>query len=94
MESIESIRTKIDDVDEALVQLIEKRAELVQSLIELKQERGLTARIPEREEAIVLALHQRHGEHFTRQELEAIYRPIFDACVRMQLKAEIQKKRP
>ncbi|GAA4353816.1 chorismate mutase [Kangiella taiwanensis] len=86
MTSLETIRGSIDEVDEALVQLIEKRAELVQSLMSLKQEQGLSARIPEREEAIIIALHQRHGNHFTRQELEAIYRPIFDACVRMQLK--------
>lgn len=86
MTSLETIRGSIDEVDEALVQLIEKRAELVQSLISLKQEQGLSARISEREEAIIIALHQRHGNHFTRQELEAIYRPIFDACVRMQLK--------
>ncbi|GEM_PF-1372484 len=85
MESLETVRAKIDEVDERLVQLIEKRAELVQSLIAIKKEQGVSARIPEREEAIVLDLHQRHGKHFTRHELEAIYRPIFDACVRMQL---------
>ena len=85
MTSIETIRAGIDDIDETLVQLIEKRAELVQSLISLKHEHGISARIPEREEAIIIGLHERHGNHFTRQELEAIYRPIFDACVRMQL---------
>ncbi|RDX35629.1 chorismate mutase [Kangiella sp. HD9-110m-PIT-SAG07] len=86
MSSLEAIRASIDDVDEKLVQLIEERAELVQSLIAIKGARGLTARIPEREEAIVNRLYQRHGQYFERDELQSIYRPIFDACVRMQLK--------
>ncbi|GAA4354381.1 chorismate mutase [Kangiella marina] len=85
MDSLESIRANIDRVDETLVQLIEQRAELVQLLISVKAKQGLTARIPEREEAILDALHQRHGKHFSKEELESIYRPIFDACVRLQL---------
>ncbi|AKE52142.1 chorismate mutase [Kangiella geojedonensis] len=85
MESLEAIRANIDDVDERLVQLIEQRAELVQSLMAVKKEQGVSARIPEREEAVVSALHKRHGHHFTREELQAIYQPIFEACVRMQL---------
>lgn len=84
MSSIETVRHQIDEVDEVLVQLIEKRAALVKSLIALKLERNVSVRVPEREQAIVKALYQRHAEFFTVQELEAIYRPIFDACVRIQ----------
>lgn len=40
MESLEAIRANIDDVDERLVQLIEQRAELVQSLMAVKKEQG------------------------------------------------------
>jgi chorismate mutase len=85
MKSIESIRQQIDELDEQVLLLIEKRASLVKSLIDLKQEQELNARIPERENAILKKLHQRHGQHFSLEELELIYRPIFDACVRMQL---------
>ena len=85
MESLESIRARIDEVDESIVKLIEQRAELVQSLISVKANQGLSVRIPEREEAIIQQLHDRHGKHFSREELDAIYRPIFDACVRLQL---------
>ena len=84
MQTIETIRENIDELDEQLVQLIERRASLVKSLIDLKQAQGVSARIPERERAIVEGLHQRHGEHFSLEELERIYRPIFDACVRLQ----------
>lgn len=85
MYSVDAVREEIDRLDEKLVQLIEQRAELVQSLIAHKSEQGMSARQPEREKAIVSALYQKHGNHFTFDELEAIYRPIFDACVRMQL---------
>lgn len=86
MSSIETVRNQIDEVDEALVQLIEKRADLVKSLVILKQQSNVNVRVPEREQMILETLHQRHSESFTVQELEAIYRPIFDACVRIQQK--------
>ncbi|WP_223670796.1 chorismate mutase [Kangiella shandongensis] len=85
MYSVDAVREEIDQLDEKLVQLIEQRAELVQSLVAHKREQGMSARQPEREKAIVSALYQKHGNHFTFAELEAIYRPIFDACVRMQI---------
>lgn len=88
MNSIEEVRHNIDVIDEQLVQLIEQRGELVQSLIGLKEQLGLNARLPEREHAVLNALHQRHGQHFTFKELESIFKPIFDACVRMQLPSE------
>ncbi|AOE49949.1 chorismate mutase [Kangiella sediminilitoris] len=85
MYSIDSVREQIDQLDEQLVKLIELRAELVHKLITHKKEQGMSARQPEREKAIISALYQKHGNHFTFEELEEIYRPIFDACVRMQL---------
>ena len=85
MDSIEAVRKKIDHLDEQIVQLIEQRADLVNSLIKLKQEQGVAVRVPEREREVVTQLHQRHGDHFTLEELQSIYQPIFDACVRIQL---------
>lgn len=85
MDSVEAIREKIDQLDEQIVQLIEQRAALVNSLIKIKQEQGVAVRVPEREREVVNQLHQRHGDHFTLEELQSIYQPIFDACVRIQL---------
>lgn len=85
MDSIDKIRQEIDVLDNELVKLVEKRAQLVKSLIQHKTSEGLAVRQPEREKAIVTELYRRHGKSFTREELESIYSAIFDACVRIQL---------
>ena len=84
MISIDDVRKEIDQVDDALVQLIEQRARLVKSLISLKKRQGVRAKVPEREQEILQRLYDKHGESFNFQDLESIYKPIFEACVRLQ----------
>lgn len=70
--------------------LIEKRAQLVLRLSEAKQEQGLNDYDPAREQAIIERLYREFTPTFNAHEIEAIFKPIFRASLRIQQ----DKKKP
>ncbi len=56
METLESLRERLDEVDNALLSLLNARVHLSREIGELKKEQGLAISAPERERAVVDAL--------------------------------------
>lgn len=89
-EVIQSLRSDIDKLDRELLELVEKRAQLVLRLSEAKNKLGMDDYDPAREQAIIESLYQEFSPTFTQQEIEAIFKPIFKASLRVQQ----DKKKP
>ncbi len=70
--------------------LVEKRAQLVLRLSEAKKEQGMSDYDPAREQEILESLYQEFSPTFSQPEIEAIFKPIFKASLRVQQ----DKKKP
>lgn len=89
-EIIQNLRSEIDQLDKELLQLVEKRSQLVLRLSEEKRQLGMNDYDPAREQAIIESLYQEFKPTFNQSEIEAIFKPIFKASLRIQQ----DKKKP
>jgi len=88
VEDIESIRKKIDEIDEEILRLLNERAKLAKEIGEIKKRNNLEIYVPERERAIfekILRLNrERFGEEFPSEALLHVYREIMSACLSLE----------
>ncbi len=56
METLETLRDRLDEVDNALLSLIHARVHIAKEIGNIKKEQGLPVFVPERERAVVDAL--------------------------------------
>ena len=64
--------------------LVEKRAQLVLKLSNEKKQQGMTGYNPTRERDIIERLYQEFKPTFSQAEIQAIFKPIFKASLRIQ----------
>lgn len=88
MEELERLREKIDQIDEQIVELLNRRAQLAQQIGEIKKRLGLEIHAPERErqifEKIIQINTQRYKETFPTKALLHIFREIISACLSLE----------
>ena len=82
-QTLDSLRQRIDEIDEALHDLIMQRAGVVHDIAIAKNGDPLAMR-PGREAAILRRLAERHGGGFPLPELTRIWRELIAGCTRMQ----------
>lgn len=82
-QTLDSLRRRIDEIDEALHDLIMQRAGVVHDIAAAKNGDPLAMR-PGREAAILRRLAERHGGGFPLPELTRIWRELIAGCTRMQ----------
>ncbi len=75
---LEIIRTKIDEIDDEIATLYQKRMELVDEVIKAKQEGGKSVSDPEREKKILLRVTDKVEEKY-KVYLKRVYESIFQA---------------
>lgn len=80
---LDSLRQRIDEIDEALHDLIMQRAGVVHDIAIAKNGDPLAMR-PGREAAILRRLAARHSGDFPLPELTRIWRELIAGCTRMQ----------
>lgn len=78
--SLDSVRSKIDAIDDKLQRLLIERTELVETVRDLKKNDRIKIR-PAREAEIVYRLIAQHEGSFPRRELVAIWRQIINATL-------------
>ncbi len=78
--SIEELRKQIDELDERIVALINKRAGLAKEIGKLKRQANSTVYAPHREEEVFNNVLKRNEGQLTPESLQAIYREIMSAC--------------
>lgn len=92
MEELELKRKQIDEIDEQLVELFEKRMELVAKIGVIKEEKGLQVLNFKREEEVIkkAIAHLKNKE--LSHELEIFFRSLMDSSKKIQCK-RIQSNR-
>jgi len=79
-----SLRSEIDDVNERLLALVQRRASIVLEIARLKQAMGLEGYDPKREEEMLHHLTQRADGPFGPAEIREIFQAIFRASLDIQ----------
>jgi chorismate mutase len=82
-QTLDSLRSRIDEIDEALHDMIMQRAGVVQDIAAAKNGDPLAMR-PGREATILRRLADRHSGGFPLPELTRIWRELIAGCTRMQ----------
>src|SRR4030042_1225005 len=83
MEDLHKKRTRIDEIDEELIKLINERAKVAKDIGALKQKQGIGVVDPEREKG-VLGKVKAHSEVISSEDIEAIWAEIMSACKKVQ----------
>ncbi len=79
MEEIEVIRLEIDEVDEKIVEFLNKRLNLVRELSRLKKVQGIDIIDKQREKEVIERAIQL-SSHENKEALSKIYSEIINAC--------------
>ncbi|MEL7003029.1 MAG: chorismate mutase [Bacteroidota bacterium] len=87
--SIDKIRSKIDAIDEQLLNLLNDRMEWVKAIGEIKKSSNSTIYRPEREKAIVQKLSDLNTGKLNQQAIEAIFLEIFAVSRNIELPEKI-----
>src|SRR5580765_2514113 len=74
------LRNRIDAVDRELLDLLNRRAELVQQVGEVKRKEGSVAFRPEREAQVIDTLKSLNGGPLRTESVAPIWREIMSAC--------------
>ena len=81
--SLKKLRSKIDNLDRKITQLLNLRAKVALDIARQKQKSGISAYAPERERAVLEKVTNLSRGPLTKDALEAIYREIMSASLSM-----------
>lgn len=82
--SLDDIRLQIDSIDQQLLELLSKRADMVHEVGEVKKKHGLQIYAPEREEALLRRLIELNQGRLHEKSIRAIYREIMSAALALE----------
>jgi chorismate mutase-like protein len=81
---IKNWRKKIDAIDSAMLQLLNLRTELALEVGRLKDERGLSLRVPAREQEILSRMKRLNPGPLSNDSIAKIYQLILNESIRTQ----------
>ncbi|HEX9940951.1 MAG TPA: chorismate mutase [Thermoanaerobaculia bacterium] len=84
--ALAELREKIDRLNRDILKLLQRRAEVVLEIAELKRERGLARYDPRREEEMLQALEGAAAGPFDDSEVAEVFRAIFRASLWLQVR--------
>lgn len=86
MDKLESIRARIDELDEQIQQLINERARCAHEIAEIKQGAGSDAAFyrPEREAQVLRAVQARNKGPLSNEAMARLFREIMSACLALE----------
>ncbi|GBD96211.1 MAG TPA: prephenate dehydratase [Nitrospirae bacterium] len=84
MSELEKLRKKIDELDLKILELLNKRTEVVLDVGKTKQDKHLKVYSPERERAILKRLKEKNIGPFPTETLRLIYEEILSASLALQ----------
>jgi chorismate mutase/prephenate dehydratase len=82
--SLDELRKEIDAIDEALVRLLNRRAEKALTIGEDKKKQGSPIHDPDRESEVLSRVRKLSEGPLSEEALNAIYREIVAACLDIQ----------
>jgi len=81
--SLDDLRSRIDELDEGILKLLDDRARVVAEVARAKREANLPTYDPDRERMILDRLAARAGR-FPADAIRAVYREVMSACLALQ----------
>jgi chorismate mutase/prephenate dehydratase len=78
------IRLRIDEVDEEIVRLLDRRAWLARRIGEIKHQNGLAAYAPARERAVLDRVDALSEGEFPKRGLQAVFREIISSSISLE----------
>lgn len=81
---LSSLRSRIDEVNEEILVLLQERARIVVEVARLKKEHGLDGYDPRREEEMLASLTVRGGGPFGASQIKEIFQTIFRVSLDIQ----------
>ncbi len=82
--NLDDIRRQIDEIDQELLGLLSRRADLVHEVGEVKKRDDLQIYAPEREEALLRRLVELNQGRLPEKSIRAIYREIMSAALALE----------
>jgi chorismate mutase/prephenate dehydratase len=79
-----ALRETIDRVDDQILALLDRRAEVVKQVGDLKRRHDQAFHVPNRERAVLERLSRAPGGPFPRQAVRPIFREIMSACLSLE----------
>lgn len=88
---LKQLRTEIDVINSELISLLSKRGELAHAIGIIKSQQGRPCLYdPEREKQQLQQLVKINPGPFQNEEIEAIFRQIFKACLELEEKRQAE----
>ncbi|UJZ86629.1 bifunctional 3-deoxy-7-phosphoheptulonate synthase/chorismate mutase [Heyndrickxia coagulans] len=81
---LEQLRKEVEEVNLKLLELINKRGELVQEIGKLKEAQGVNRYDPVREREMLNAIKEHHDGPFEMSTIEHLFKEIFKAALELQ----------
>ncbi len=81
---IEEFRKQIDAIDSQILELLNRRAEIVVRIGEEKAKGHVAYHVPQREEEIIHRLSQENRGPFPDRAVRGVYREILSACLSLE----------
>lgn len=94
MSSIDEWRTKIDDVDNKLVDLLNERARYADEIGKIKEQLGLEAYSPQREQEVLRNVLGSNKGPLSDAALRRLFERIIDESRKLEREAMIERKKP
>jgi chorismate mutase/prephenate dehydratase len=83
-EDLASLRAAIDSVDDQILALLDRRAEVVREVGRHKRERREAFHVPQRERAVLQRLTAAANGAFPREAVRPVFREIMSACLSLE----------
>jgi 3-deoxy-7-phosphoheptulonate synthase/chorismate mutase len=84
MSRLDELRERIDDLNVRILELVQERAEVVVEISRVKDEVGLDAHDPDREEEMLERLTRSLSGPFGPAEVREVFKAIFRASLALQ----------
>jgi chorismate mutase/prephenate dehydratase len=88
-EEIGAVRAEIDEVDEEIVRLLDRRARLARRIGEIKQKKGLEVFAPARERAVLNRVMALSVGDFPGSGLETVFREIISSSLSLEARLKV-----
>ncbi len=84
MDDLDTLRQRIDELDDRILEILNERARVVLEIGKAKQDRQAEFRVPAREQEICRRLEVANPGPFPNEALRAVYREIFSASLSLE----------
>jgi len=88
-DDLAELRRRIDQLDEDIVTLLNRRAEVVVGIGKLKQQSNQAVYVPDREKQVLDHIHAVNAGPLSDKVLDAIYRELMSGCITLEKKLSI-----